>query len=217
MVSIYAVRRKRDGRVVYCGQTRRTLAERWVQHQTGKGALAAAIRKYGADAFSVEKLARVIPEWADEAERNAIAFYGTFGRGKGYNLTAGGDSGGERAEATKKQNADIARKSWADPEVRARRIAGIRAAHAKPETKAKTAAAGRKATNQAEAKGLRREFTADELRTAMEKTGWKLRKTARMLKCSTDTLSRELRKHNLPVRPRGNPKYGRGLTSGGGK
>lgn len=87
----YVVRSKDTGAVVYCGITTRRLRERWNSHKKSKYALGCAIRKYGADAFSIETIAE---SWSfddlKELEKLLIEQYGTFAPG-GYNLTKGGD------------------------------------------------------------------------------------------------------------------------------
>jgi hypothetical protein len=54
---IYLVRHLRSGKV-YVGQTVRKLKQKWKQHreQTGCRRLNNAIRKYGADGFSIEEI-----------------------------------------------------------------------------------------------------------------------------------------------------------------
>lgn len=81
----------------YVGITTKSVDARWTQHSIDakrgqwKSALHEAIRKYGRDAFTVEKLA-VFDSWeaACAAEVAEIRIRGTFGDG-GYNLTRGGD------------------------------------------------------------------------------------------------------------------------------
>src|SRR5579883_872539 len=85
----------------YVGQTTRTFAERWSQrvnaannnNKTGCRALNAAIRKYGAENFTVEILYDGPNENLDEEEETAICFDNTL-HPRGYNLTLGGQNNG---------------------------------------------------------------------------------------------------------------------------
>jgi hypothetical protein len=55
-------------------------------------ALHCAIRKYGADKFSVTEIARVWPIGLNETEKRCIDIFETFAlTGHGYNMTIGGD------------------------------------------------------------------------------------------------------------------------------
>lgn len=93
----YVVRRVSDGAAVYVGITKaKSVACRWSGHCTdarrgATTAMAAAIRKYGADAFMVEHLwsSRSYSE-LQEAETIVIAQMRTRSP-SGYNLTDGGD------------------------------------------------------------------------------------------------------------------------------
>jgi predicted GIY-YIG superfamily endonuclease len=81
----------------YVGITSGEIAARWQQHVSAaiarrfNSALHAAIRKYGAEAFSVEQIGSA-ETWKElcALERSAIAERGTF-TPNGYNLTLGGD------------------------------------------------------------------------------------------------------------------------------
>ncbi|WP_419692248.1 NUMOD3 domain-containing DNA-binding protein [Burkholderia gladioli] len=87
----YVIRANESQKVVYCGITTQSLRIRWNRHKKSKFAIGSAIRKYGADAFSIDLIAE---SWSFEdlkvLEQQLIEQYGTFGRG-GYNLTRGGD------------------------------------------------------------------------------------------------------------------------------
>ena len=80
---------------VYVGITRGSAENRFKVHAkeaaSGKSALAAAIRKYGASSFTLEVLERY-ENWEDlcEAEKKNIEDFGSLAPG-GYNLTTGGD------------------------------------------------------------------------------------------------------------------------------
>jgi len=81
----------------YVGMTKHTALKRWKHHVSDARyakwscALQAAIRKYGADNFTVETL-EVHEDWADlvAAEIRLIASLGTMFP-KGYNMTSGGE------------------------------------------------------------------------------------------------------------------------------
>ncbi|HVM96151.1 MAG TPA: GIY-YIG nuclease family protein [Candidatus Acidoferrales bacterium] len=82
----------------YIGITRQSLMRRWNAHVLralnnlrGASALAAAIRKYGKDSFTVTELTSE-PSYARliQAEQEWIAYEGTQSPG-GYNLTSGGE------------------------------------------------------------------------------------------------------------------------------
>lgn len=108
---IYLIRL--NGEPKYVGFTSTSIEHRWKQHiqsiETNSGCplVMAAIKKYGVDAFSIEKLF----EHEDREytlrtmEPKFIEEYKTFhdwGFG-GYNLTTGGDAGGEWSEESKKK------------------------------------------------------------------------------------------------------------------
>ena len=93
---IYKITNQYNG-YVYIGQTVQTLEQRWKQHikyafSSGKSSnmvIARAIRKYGADAFSVEVIAKNIPETLlDATEQFWILHFNSFAQG--YNCTLGG-------------------------------------------------------------------------------------------------------------------------------
>lgn len=94
MGSIYVITNNVDGKQ-YVGKTMQPIAHRWRAHvlgsRKGRSAIDAAIKKYGADTFTVD----VVEESDDEeylliAERIVIAELDTVAP-KGYNLTEGGE------------------------------------------------------------------------------------------------------------------------------
>lgn len=89
----------------YIGQTRYTVEFRWNQHQHKQDNcyFHNAIKKYGADNFTVEVLEECDLELLNEREIYYIAKYNTFE--KGYNLTIGGD--GKRKITTDSQYDEI--------------------------------------------------------------------------------------------------------------
>jgi group I intron endonuclease len=121
---IYKVTNRINGKV-YIGQTKVTLQSRWKQHLRSKdeSVFHRAIRKYGAENFTVEQ----IDVACDTAEMNAkeqywIAHYESMNRDKGYNMTKGGRSGAvdlKRSEATRRKIADSIRgaKHWSAKKV----------------------------------------------------------------------------------------------------
>ena len=115
----------------YIGITRQTLARRWnahviraLNHERGASALAAAIRKYGRDAFIIIELGSE-PSYARlvEAERDWIAHEGTESPA-GYNLTSGGEGALNPSVETraKMRSAHLGKKQ--SPELIAKRTAG---------------------------------------------------------------------------------------------
>jgi len=103
---VYIVRNRDNGKI-YVGQTTQGLDRRWrshVEHSRGKstGHLQRAIRKYGAEGFSIEILHTAMSqEELDVLEELAIATRGCTNRRVGYNLRSGGN-GGKHSEETKK-------------------------------------------------------------------------------------------------------------------
>lgn len=83
----------------YVGQTRLSWIQRWRQHvrdsRTGETLMARAIRKYGADRFSVSVLCECSTQGElDAKEIEYIANLETHAsKGKGYNITLGGFGG----------------------------------------------------------------------------------------------------------------------------
>jgi group I intron endonuclease len=145
----------------YVGQTTRSLAFRWGQHlaRARRGSnypLHAAIRKHGADSFTVEMLEEV----ADRSGLNERELYyaGLFHTlsPDGYNLKAGDGHLSEFSEETRRkmgaaskahqtpevreQTAALMRARWADRDWRARRSALFRQAQSRPEVRAANSA-----------------------------------------------------------------------------
>jgi len=86
----------RDGKPVYVGLTKRTLAARWKSHVSSAKrnepqAMPRAINKYGPDAFAIQAVATARDyESLKALEVELIAQYGTMAP-NGYNLTVGGE------------------------------------------------------------------------------------------------------------------------------
>jgi group I intron endonuclease len=86
---VYLITNLIDGRK-YVGQTREGLAPRFARHAKSKWMIGRAIRKHGADAFSVAEIERCDTQaQLDERERFWIAYHGCR-EPAGYNLTDGG-------------------------------------------------------------------------------------------------------------------------------
>lgn len=101
---IYKITNKVNG-MSYIGQTRYTVEFRWRQHQHKKDNcyFHNAIRKYGAENFTVETIEECDVSQLDNREIYYIAKYNTFE--KGYNLTIGG--GGKRKIVSDDQYEEI--------------------------------------------------------------------------------------------------------------
>jgi group I intron endonuclease len=83
----------------YIGQTVRTLRQRWQQHvrdakQGVDTLLYNAIRKYGAESFTIEVVAESYAPFLNDVEKLAIWTYQSHREHDGYNLTRGGDGVG---------------------------------------------------------------------------------------------------------------------------
>jgi len=153
----------------YIGQTVQAVATRFQWHcykNSQCRALKAAIAKYGTAAMKVETLAEVPVCALNDAERQAIARWGTYDRG--YNMTPGGDVSpmtcpevAARMRATllgpsnAKLRASLA-KAAKRPEVLAARSKGLKRAHAKAEVRARYKAAWKAAQSKPEAKDKQR-------------------------------------------------------------
>ena len=133
----------------YVGLTKRDLRGRWYDHRSsarqpnkprGCTAIAAAIRKYGYQAFTIECLAIAFSRAdAGHLEKMLIAELRTVAPG-GYNVTAGGDGGTHGriwSEAERRQVSERWIAFYADPEQRARNGAVHRGQVASAETRAK--------------------------------------------------------------------------------
>lgn len=90
--SVYLIENKINHKV-YVGKTYLTIQERWKEHirESRKGTdrpLYRAIRKYGAESFSIVEIEQT--ENCEEREKYWINFFNSYGE-KGYNATLGGD------------------------------------------------------------------------------------------------------------------------------
>lgn len=97
---IYKITNKVDGKV-YIGKTKRTLKTRWSQHcrdansNIGCFKLQKAIKKYGAENFTIEQIdCAATKDEADAKEVYWIRFYNATEIG--YNTSPGGKAGGNR-------------------------------------------------------------------------------------------------------------------------
>lgn len=113
----------------YVGITIRDMQSRWKEHvnwleskQQKKSAIHEAILKYGEENFTIVEIDRAtsIPELY-EKEIQWIEKLGTYGNGKGYNLTKGGDGSHGRvlSEETKDKIRQKAIERYKNPEARA--------------------------------------------------------------------------------------------------
>ena len=96
---VYLAQNKLNGKV-YVGQTTQSLQARWDQHRRDSRRrrnypFQNAIRKYGADSFTVSTLAIADnQESLNEMEIQAVNVHGATDSTRGYNVRAGGESGG---------------------------------------------------------------------------------------------------------------------------
>lgn len=112
---IYKITNIKNGKI-YIGQTTRTIEERWYHHiyyslqNENKTRLGRAIRKYGKDSFTIERV-----EATDNLDEREIHFIKLFDSvKKGYNIKIGGD-GGPHAESTKRKIAKAnAKRVWTE-------------------------------------------------------------------------------------------------------
>ena len=84
----------------YVGKTSFSIERRWAEHlKAAKNpknvfALYVAIRKYGAEKFSIREVASCDEADLNDLEKHYIQYLGTFANsGHGYNMTEGGDGG----------------------------------------------------------------------------------------------------------------------------
>lgn len=173
MPTIYGVKDKGTGRVVYVGQTRQNPEARWYQHLTRASRLNEAMRQVGLDNFEMTVLETVDAEELNAREKEWIEKLGTLHPG-GLNLLPGGGASGasararERmAEASKRvwQNPvsrenlrEGRRRMWADPEYRERMARKRREMWADSEFRARRAEAQKKATSRPEYRAARAEI-----------------------------------------------------------
>lgn len=191
---IYVITNTVNGKQ-YVGQTTKSIAKRWRAHlqaaRAGKGspALTAAIAKYGETAFSIRPYE--LPLYStqaelDEAERAAIATCRSFGC-RGYNLTTGGDGGGQRLhpESRAKLSASLRGRRFSaetierlrvshlgqerTPETRAKISASMKGIKRTPEHQRKLTEAGRgKPRSEGQLKALRKMWAAKPAHVSSE-------------------------------------------------
>ena len=151
---IYLIRNVINGKG-YVGQTTLGIGRRFAKHAENSRsgidvALYRAMRKYGAENFTVIEVAACGRELLDDLEKHYIKFYGTASEnGHGYNMTAGGDSsrrpkGSRNSEESKTKNS-AAHKGMKRPprseEYRAKQAASHKGKSLSEETKSKIAEA----------------------------------------------------------------------------
>lgn len=95
---IYLITNTVNGKI-YIGQTIHRLTLRWRKHKTSAAsgsdlALHRAIRKYGANNFSVEVIAESFEPFLDALEEFCIRLYCSRSTQYGYNMTPGGGGTG---------------------------------------------------------------------------------------------------------------------------
>jgi len=159
---------------VYIGQTTVSIDSRWKQHKLLKGACRAiesAIRKYGAEAFSIEQVAVAETQTElNDLEQFWIEKLNTISP-RGYNIKGGGGGAGKMHDETKALMREIGKRPerlvqlaemrsrpdvrakqkankierWSNPENKARYGAAISASLNKPDVKERRSAALRAA------------------------------------------------------------------------
>lgn len=122
-VSIYLITCAVNGKF-YVGKTVQKVRNRWRRHilDAKKGVdlrFYRAIRKYGPENFTVQKLASIDAGRVDELERFWIALLKTLDPEFGYNSTTGGE-GGLHTEESREKIREASRRLWADPQYRER-------------------------------------------------------------------------------------------------
>lgn len=158
---IYKITNLVNGKI-YVGQTTKSVAKRWSEHVSNRGndsgmLIARAIKKYGAEAFSIEEVFCANSKVAmNDAEAELMPVFGALSRETGYNIKPRADGVGswsqemrDRKSAKQKGKAPV----WMyTPEARAKHQAAVEVAHAKrrgiplphlhtPEIRARCAAA----------------------------------------------------------------------------
>lgn len=128
---IYKITNKANGKV-YIGQTVQSMSARWKQHISVWSPckyLSRAIKKYGADVFTIEKIdAADTVEELNAKEMFWITHYDSTNQKKGYNILCGGGSFGSLAQETKDILSVKIAEKWRDEKYRARVLPKLRAA-----------------------------------------------------------------------------------------
>jgi group I intron endonuclease len=118
---IYCITHKETERV-YVGQTVSSIAQRWASHKAQSCCvlLHRAIKKYGAEAFSVEQIDKADSKVElDELEAFYISAFCATRRDRGFNLRDGG-SFGKHSDESKKKMSIAVRKAYENPEFKAK-------------------------------------------------------------------------------------------------
>jgi hypothetical protein len=127
-MSVYVVTNRKNGKQ-YVGITSLAPEQRWQLHCSeaksgGVRIFCRAIRKYGRDGFDWQVVSGVAtPAIAAQIERSMIARLRPA-----YNMTAGGDGTAGLHPIARAKKANAIKASWENPDVRARRTAGLQAA-----------------------------------------------------------------------------------------
>ena len=148
--TIYVITNTVNGKQ-YVGQTIKTITQRWSEHcsqasapRRARTALPAAIRKYGADVFTIEAIYELIatsmqPD-LDAAEAIFIELFQTMAP-DGYNLVHGGRGGARSAEA--REHMSLAKQNQSQ-ETRAKISANRRGKIHSPDARARMSASQRR-------------------------------------------------------------------------
>lgn len=165
---IYKITNKVNGKL-YVGQTKQLIEERFKQHIKADTYIGNAIRKHGAENFTIEVIAVCESrEELDACEIAKIAEYDCMAP-KGYNCTTGGEGGSPCEETVEKLRASANAYYEEHPEARDRISAEQKARFSDPEEIAKAAERTRKSFEDPErvakhSEGQRRRFERQEER-----------------------------------------------------
>ncbi len=148
LCGVYVIRNLQNGKV-YIGSTAINFRKRWREHRTtllrgthDSGHLQRAWNKYGESAFEFNILRVTKPEEAVLVEQSFIDFYQACDPKRGYNILplAGRSAGFKHSEEFKASVSERSKKMHADPVLKARYSALMKARQADPEFKAANSA-----------------------------------------------------------------------------
>ena len=141
---VYCIKNIKNGKV-YVGVTTQAIRVRWQRHlalarRGGGSAIHCALRKYGAESFSIAELERCSSQpLLFVAEQRWILELRSFGGRRGYNRTLGGEGllGFDFPDSARAKMGEKSRARWATPEFRASNVASATEALNQPSCKAR--------------------------------------------------------------------------------